>query len=277
MSNLEFHPIANLFPLIKGEEFEALCADVKAYGLRTNIVMFEGKILDGRNRYRACMATGAEPRFIDFLGDDPFVFVAATNLLRRHLSQSQRAVIAAEMANMKRGGSGANQHASKCANLRISSNQLKPNDNTGLADERAGVEPYANLQKVSQSEAAEIMGVSRRSVQTAAKVIERGAPELIEAVRADTLSVNAATVIAELPKPQQAEIVSGGPAAAADAAKAIREGKASTLVAGRPSADRVDILIRNWISASQSQRMKFLREVEPAVSRHLSMMGADDA
>jgi hypothetical protein len=272
MSNLEFHPIANLFPLIEGEEFEALCADVKAYGLRTNIVIFEGKILDGRNRYRACMATGAEPRFIDFLGDDAFVFVAATNLLRRHLSPSQRAVIAAEMASMKRGD---NQHTGGCANLRNLTNGMISNDKPEIGDDRRlASKPEA---AVSQSHAAEIMGVSRRSVQTAAKVIERGAPELIEAVRADTLSVNAATVIAELPKPQQAEIISGGPAAVADAAKAIREGKASTLVAGRPSADRADILIRAWRAASQTQRMKFLREVEPAVSRHLSMMGADDA
>lgn len=271
MSNLEFHPIANLFPLIEGEEFEALCADVKAYGLRTNITMFEGKILDGRNRYRACMATGAEPRFNNFLGDDPFVFVAATNLLRRHLSPSQRAMIAAEMASMKRGD---NQHTGGCANLRNLTNGMISNDKPEIADDsRIAAKPEA---AVSQSQAAGIMGVSRRSVQSASKVIEQGAAALVEAVKNDAVPVKTAEVIVSLPHAQQAEIVSGGPAVVADAAKAIREGKASTLVAGRPSADRADILIRNWISASQSQRMKFLREVEPAVSRHLAMMGADD-
>ena len=108
MTEYEFHPIANLFPLIEGDDFQRLCEDVKANGLRQNIILFEGKILDGRNRYRACKTTGEQPRFIEYLGSDPFGYVAALNLLRRHLSPSQRAIIAAEMANMKRGD---NQHA----------------------------------------------------------------------------------------------------------------------------------------------------------------------
>jgi hypothetical protein len=61
-------------------------------------------ILDGRNRYNACKMAGVEPHFEDF-GDvaDPLAAVVSLNLQRRHLDPSQRALIAAKLATMRRG------------------------------------------------------------------------------------------------------------------------------------------------------------------------------
>jgi hypothetical protein len=59
---LEFHPLANFFPLLEGEEFEQLVADIKHNGLREKIDTYEGKIVDGRNRYRALQQLGIDPR-----------------------------------------------------------------------------------------------------------------------------------------------------------------------------------------------------------------------
>ncbi len=53
--DLQSHPIADAFPLIGGTEFDALVADIKANGVHEPIVLYEGKILDGRNRYRASL------------------------------------------------------------------------------------------------------------------------------------------------------------------------------------------------------------------------------
>jgi hypothetical protein len=67
---LEFHPLADVFPLIEGAEFDDLVADIGANGQREDIVLLDGKVLDGRNRYRACLAAGVASRAIAFRPDN---------------------------------------------------------------------------------------------------------------------------------------------------------------------------------------------------------------
>jgi phage N-6-adenine-methyltransferase len=100
----EAHPAANLFPLLQGEELAALVADVKEHGLRVPIVLHEGKILDGRNRYAACRLSGVAPRFEGLAGGDPWTYVISANIHRRHLTESQRAMLVSrvrETANLR--------------------------------------------------------------------------------------------------------------------------------------------------------------------------------
>jgi ParB-like chromosome segregation protein Spo0J len=94
---LESHPLADIFPLLEGTEFEELVADIKANGLIEPIVVFEGKILDGRNRYRACLAAGVEPAFRPFMGDDPSAYGISLNLRRRHLTAEEKRELIAKL------------------------------------------------------------------------------------------------------------------------------------------------------------------------------------
>jgi FtsZ-binding cell division protein ZapB len=91
----ELHPLCTLFPRVTGAEFDALVSDIKANGLRSPIVLHGGMVLDGGNRYRACLDAGVEPRFVEFEGGSVVAFVLSANLHRRHLSAGQQAAIVA--------------------------------------------------------------------------------------------------------------------------------------------------------------------------------------
>lgn len=190
MAELQYHPLANIFPLMEGQELDALVEDIREHGLREPIIITPDRtILDGRNRYRACLLSGAEPRcHITNIPESEWAsYVVSLNLKRRHLTESQRATVAARLETMKHGRPG------KDANLHL-----------------------------SRADAAEMLNVSPRTVATAKKVIEDGAEELVEAVERGDVAVSAAAELVVLPKDEQAEIVAAGPDAVREAAKEIR-------------------------------------------------------
>ncbi|SED59660.1 hypothetical protein SAMN05444161_3552 [Rhizobiales bacterium GAS191] len=167
---LKPHPIAELFPAMDDEQFAALVADIKANGLRDPIVLYEGMILDGRNRDKARLEAGEELRTVTFKGDDPLEFVISKNLHRRHLTTSQRAMIAAELENMRHGGDRKSQDANQNANLRV-----------------------------DRATTAKRLNVSKRSVASASKVRAKGTPKLVEAVKKGEVTVSAAAKQVEPP------------------------------------------------------------------------------
>ena len=101
MKRYDFHPICLLFPRMTDEELQELAEDLRIKGLLHDIVLYEGKILDGRNRYIACPMAGVEPRFTEWDGKgSPLEWVISENMIRRHLTSSQRAVLALELLPM---------------------------------------------------------------------------------------------------------------------------------------------------------------------------------
>ena len=75
ISHYDFHALCCIFPRCSDEELRLLVADIRENGLKTPITLYEGKILDGRNRYLACQMLNIEPEYVKFTGDDPLAFV----------------------------------------------------------------------------------------------------------------------------------------------------------------------------------------------------------
>lgn len=188
---LDFHPLANLFPLIEGQAFDDLVADVKANGLLDKIVILDGKIVDGRNRYRAGIAAGIidadapahngigmQPwceLYLPAYQGDPLTWVLSKNLHRRHLDESQRSAVGARLETL--GPSGK-----------------RPDG----AD--------ANLQR-SRAEIGKIVNVSPRSIASSKKVLNEGAPELFEAIERGAVKASVAEKLLVLSKDRQAAAV----------------------------------------------------------------------
>lgn len=196
MSN-EFHPLANIFPLLEGHGFDELVSDIKAHGVREPIWRYDGRILDGRNRFRAATVAGVECPSREYLGKSPAEFVVSLNLHRRHLSESQRAMVSARLSNMERG-----QH--KSTNPQICGTQ------------------------VDQAQAADLLNVSVRSTQLARAVLEKTVPEVVEAVDRGDVAVTAAAEIAALPRADQAAVMAKGSAEVKRVAKDLRDAKKAT-------------------------------------------------
>lgn len=88
----KFHPAADAFPMMNTSRTEELSEDIKKHGLLQPIVLCEGMILDGRNRYRVCLESGIEPRFVEYQGN-PWDMAWSMNGQRRDLVQEQRYLI----------------------------------------------------------------------------------------------------------------------------------------------------------------------------------------
>lgn len=102
-STLSFHPLAEIFPLLDDDRLQALANDIAARGLLDEIALYEGKILDGRRRYLACLRAGVAPKFQDYVGDDALGFVIGRNVHRRHLTKIQSVLAAARAATLPVG------------------------------------------------------------------------------------------------------------------------------------------------------------------------------
>ena len=165
------HPAAELFPVMDEAVFAALVADIAAHGQREPILVLDGQVIDGRHRLRACEQLGLEPLVRQVSADDgdPFGLVVSLNLHRRHLSEGQRAIIAARLATLPHGRPDAN--AQICA--------------------------------FTQDEAAQHLKVSRRTVQHARAVLDHGIDELQAAVKGGEISVSAAAELSRLPADTQ--------------------------------------------------------------------------
>ena len=177
----QIHDYAKFFPPMEGEEFKALCQDVKTHGLLNPIVLHEDKILDGRNRARACDEVGVRPKYESLAnGINAFDYVISQNVLRRHLTPSQRAILALELEKAFAAEPKANGGRGKTSEPRIVGL-------TGPGHTRA------QEARSSAGRAAAALHIGPNLVRDA-KRLARDYPDKIKAVRAGKITVGEALV-----------------------------------------------------------------------------------
>jgi hypothetical protein len=164
MNSTDFpvHPAANVIPKMSEEEYANLKQDIATNGQCEDIVVWEGQLLDGRHRLRACQELGIEPKYFELCENvDPWTYAISRNLHRRHLTTGQRSMIAAQLATLK---NGSNQH----------NKEGGPNG-------------------ISIDKAAKTMSVSAKSVKRPRTIAAKAPAEVTAAVESGKLTLGAAT------------------------------------------------------------------------------------
>lgn len=187
------HEVASIFPLLEGEDFDELVEDIREHGLREPIVRVweevkgirDPLILDGRNRLRACEVARVRPEFRNYEGDDPIAYVLSLNLSRRHMNESQRAMVGARVKPL---------FESEAAKRRAATQ----NNDRGAAARAQQPSPEKNAAGRARDKAGAKLSVSGRSVQYAETVLRQAAPEVVKAVESGRLAVSAAAQLSRL-------------------------------------------------------------------------------
>lgn len=182
--NRGFHEAADIFPEMSDEDFSAFKADIQKHGLLTPIVTVpDGRILDGRHRWRVCMELGIEPRYQVHAGN-PWSFVISANLHRRHLTTSQKGMVGARVAVRKPGQRGYG---------------------TKKAPEYPGA--FAEHAPPTQAELGKELGISDSTISTARRVMRSGNQDLVSAVDRGKVTVETAARISTLDPEAQRQFV----------------------------------------------------------------------
>lgn len=171
-AQLAVHAVAAAFPIMDSESLSALAEDIKEHGLLAAVMVDgDGQVLDGRCRLKACEIAGVEPHYQTYGGNDPVGFIISANLKRRHMNESQRALVASRIATLSHGG---DRRSDQAANLHL------------------------DIPKASV--AAALLNVSERSLAYAAAVRKHGTAEIINDVETGKITVSAAAQKVKPPK-----------------------------------------------------------------------------
>jgi hypothetical protein len=189
---MKIHPLCEILPDMSETDYIRLRDDIKARGMQSPIIEYEGAILDGRHRWRACVELGIKPRIEPYKGDDPAAYVYSVNVAHRHLTKTQLVIAAAKLKGyyaeqakkrqQEHGGTAPGRPSSTGGN--ISTSEGKARDQAGKA-----------------------FGVSGKAVDDGERILKSGIPDLITKVERGEISVNQGRQIAKLGKERQKEIV----------------------------------------------------------------------
>jgi hypothetical protein len=169
---MKHHPIADVWPMMDEAKIAELADDISKNGQLIPVWLYEGKILDGRNRWAACQIAGVEPKTKEYTGDEPTAFAVSLNDRRRHMNKGALAAVAAELE----------PHFAEDAKRRYEQTVGRPKKSV------ASLPPISAPQPKARQEAAKSVGVGDRYVQDAKKV-KTESPEVFERLKAGKITL----------------------------------------------------------------------------------------
>jgi ParB-like chromosome segregation protein Spo0J len=182
---MDFHDAANIFPL-DDDSIPALADDIRQNKQQIAIELMDGKVLDGRRRWLACIQAGVKPLTREVNVADPIAYVLSLNLHRRHLTPTQLSMVGGRATEL-RDRLAADADARK---------------KSGKKDHKENLPSGQTRDQIGKA-----VGVSGKSIDHASKVLRDGTPKLIAAVEGDKIAVSTAAKVALMPAQQQDEFV----------------------------------------------------------------------
>lgn len=239
---LSAHPVATLFPDLSPADYAVLKADIRRHGVKVPILVYQGQILDGRHRYRACRELGRPCPMTEWAGGDAWLEVQSRNLVRRHLAKEQ--IFAIRML-------AAQRLPELAAPIQAAKSEAARRRAQGKG-QALGVKALAHSR--SRGEAADIIGAQVGVSGTTVKRVERLlrlAPDLVTKVALGELSAKKAlqqVVVPKAPKKHSPQCLADNELARFDLNAATR---------------RLSELIRaEWKAWPAELRAKFLRVLQ---------------
>lgn len=197
-------------------EYVALERSLRLEGCRDALVLWNDILIDGHNRYAICCKLGISFNTVQNTSfssiEDVQLWVIENNLARRSVSDYQRGVLALRKKEIVAARSA---------------------QRAGEPDKHAETIDAAGPPWSTREDVAKAARVSSNTISQIERIQRAATPQLVEAVRAGTISINAAASVASLPEAQQRAAVAGGRKELQQAAKQVREQKA----AGRPKRE----------------------------------------
>lgn len=211
--------IAFIFPPMLDEEFDKLVNSIQENGLVEPIALWRGEIIDGRHRYKACQQLGIESRVVELEDDiDPIAYIIAKNEVRRHLTTSQRAMIAYKLIEKSKTLKPAPS---------LDFRDIKFNDSE--KQNPSQVEKSKNG-RLTQQNVSNVLNVTETTIGFAKKVATKGSPTVQKAVESGQIAVSDAANIVEESKRVQTQMV-----------KAVISGKAKNVTGAINARNRKEL------------------------------------
>lgn len=234
-TNWPVHPAAELFPMLGDDDLRELANDIKANGQVEPIILFDGQLLDGRNRLAACKLAGVEPKTRTIHRcESPTQFVLSLNLRRRHLNAAQKTVVAVEALPLFETEAKARQvEAARVGGEE--SGRVRRGEGEGQSVPTLQPRPQDDSNRATH-QAAKAAGAGIQATKTLSAVAKK-APEVFAAVKSGKIeSVADARRLSNMAPEKRENVLAKLHAPAADH-------KAKSVVAEAAREERVEKLV----------------------------------